>query len=133
LQQQIKIGEQITVTILKVKGNTVRVGITAPREVRVVRGELPQKLDAASAPIAATAGEVTADDLNEELPEASDEMVEESVISFRLRCADEGTADLAAETTTQVSAAHLPLRRVYERFGGAPLKQLMASCSTVAK
>src|SRR5262249_12920385 len=42
LQQQIKIGEQITVTILRVKGNTVRVGITAPREVRVIRGELPK-------------------------------------------------------------------------------------------
>ena len=41
LQQQIKIGDQITVTILRVKGNTVRVGIDAPRDVRVVRGELP--------------------------------------------------------------------------------------------
>ncbi len=40
LQQQIKIGDQITVTILRVKGSTVRIGIDAPREVRVVRGEL---------------------------------------------------------------------------------------------
>ena len=31
LQQQIKIGEEITVTILRVKGHTVRVGIEAPR------------------------------------------------------------------------------------------------------
>ena len=43
LQQQIKIGEQITVTILKMKGNTVRVGIDAPRDVRVIRGELPKE------------------------------------------------------------------------------------------
>src|SRR4051812_1479498 len=43
LQQQIMIGEQITVTILRVKGNTVRVGIQAPRDVRVVRGELPKE------------------------------------------------------------------------------------------
>src|SRR5688500_12630911 len=42
LQQQIKIGEEIVVTILRVKGNTVRVGVQAPREVRVVRGELPK-------------------------------------------------------------------------------------------
>jgi carbon storage regulator len=42
LQQQIKIGEQITVTILRVKGQTVRVGIDAPRDVRVIRGELPK-------------------------------------------------------------------------------------------
>ena len=37
----IRIGNNVTVTILRVKGNTVRVGIEAPREVRVMRGELP--------------------------------------------------------------------------------------------
>jgi carbon storage regulator CsrA len=42
-QQQIKIGEQITVTILRVSGSTVRVGIQAPRDVRVIRGELPKE------------------------------------------------------------------------------------------
>ena len=42
LQEQIKIGDQVTVTILKIKGGTVRVGIHAPRDVRVVRGELPR-------------------------------------------------------------------------------------------
>ncbi len=42
-QEQIRIGDNITLTILKVKGNTVRVGIEAPRDVRVVRGELPPK------------------------------------------------------------------------------------------
>jgi carbon storage regulator CsrA len=41
--QQIQIGDGIVITILQVKGNTVRVGIEAPREVRVVRGELEQK------------------------------------------------------------------------------------------
>ena len=39
--QEIVIGENIKVTILQVKGNTVRIGIEAPREVRVLRGELP--------------------------------------------------------------------------------------------
>ena len=43
LQQQIKIGDHVTVTILRVKGQTVRVGIEAPREVRVIRGELPRE------------------------------------------------------------------------------------------
>lgn len=41
LQQQIKIGDDIIVTVLKVKGNTVRIGIDAPRDVRIVRAELP--------------------------------------------------------------------------------------------
>ncbi|MEM7454830.1 MAG: carbon storage regulator [Planctomycetota bacterium] len=39
--QEIVIGDNIKVTVLKVKGNTVRLGIDAPRHVRVVRGELP--------------------------------------------------------------------------------------------
>lgn len=44
-QEQIVIGENIKVTILRVKGNTVRVGIEAPRQVRVVRSELPDEPD----------------------------------------------------------------------------------------
>lgn len=40
-QEQIVIGENIKVTILRVKGNTVKVGIEAPRQVRVIRSELP--------------------------------------------------------------------------------------------
>jgi carbon storage regulator CsrA len=39
-QQQIQIGEAITVTILSVRGGRVQVGISAPGNVRVMRGEL---------------------------------------------------------------------------------------------
>jgi carbon storage regulator CsrA len=39
--QQVRIGDRITVTILKTQGQTVRVGIEAPREVKVLRAELP--------------------------------------------------------------------------------------------
>ena len=42
LNQEIVIGENITITVLKIKGNTVRLGIEAPREIHVVRGELPR-------------------------------------------------------------------------------------------
>lgn len=38
--QSIVIGENIQLEILKVSGNTVRIGISAPREVKVLRGEL---------------------------------------------------------------------------------------------
>jgi carbon storage regulator CsrA len=41
LQEQIRIGDQVTITILRVKGNTVRIGIEAPRNTRIVRAELP--------------------------------------------------------------------------------------------
>jgi len=39
-KESIKIGDSIVVTILRVQGQSVRVGIEAPRDVRVVRGEL---------------------------------------------------------------------------------------------
>ncbi len=38
--QKIVIGDNITITILQVKGRTVRVGIDAPTDVRVLRSEL---------------------------------------------------------------------------------------------
>ena len=40
-KEQIQIGDNITVTVLRVKGKSVRIGIEAPRDVRVVRSELP--------------------------------------------------------------------------------------------
>jgi len=116
LQQQIKIGEQITVTILKVKGNTVRVGISAPREVRVVRGELPKEGPAAEiVEVEATVVEQAAITIGEQIDETV-EAVEE-----------------AGVTAVPQAAAHLPLRRIRQRFGTAPLKQVLASCSALAK
>ncbi len=38
--QQIRIGNDITVTVVKVERNTVRVAIEAPRDIRILRGEL---------------------------------------------------------------------------------------------
>ena len=40
LQEKICIGDDVTVTVLKMKGKTVRLGIEAPGKVAVVRGEL---------------------------------------------------------------------------------------------
>lgn len=40
VKQQIQIGENIVVTILHVRGQAVRVGIEAPRQVRVARSEI---------------------------------------------------------------------------------------------
>jgi carbon storage regulator CsrA len=39
-QEKIRIGDHITITVLKMKGKAVRLGIEAPAEVPVVRGEL---------------------------------------------------------------------------------------------
>jgi carbon storage regulator CsrA len=40
VSEQILIGDDIKITLVRVRGNSVRVGIEAPREVRVVRGEI---------------------------------------------------------------------------------------------
>jgi len=40
VKQQIQIGENIVITILQIRGQTVRVGIEAPQQVRVVRAEI---------------------------------------------------------------------------------------------
>ena len=45
-KEQILIGEDIKITIVRLQGNNVRIGIDAPREQRVLRGELePMELE----------------------------------------------------------------------------------------
>lgn len=65
LDETIRIGDQITVTVLQVKGRTVKIGISAPRDVRVMRAELDDR-PAAAGPLELTldAGQLgTADGL----------------------------------------------------------------------
>jgi carbon storage regulator len=42
--ETLMIGDEITVTVLGVKGNQVRLGITAPKDVGVHREEIYQKI-----------------------------------------------------------------------------------------
>src|SRR3954471_19558781 len=39
-QEKIRIGDNITITVLRTKGKAVRLGIEAPIDVPVIRGEL---------------------------------------------------------------------------------------------
>ena len=45
INESLVIGDDVTVTILGVKGNQVRIGVDAPRDVSVHREELAQKDD----------------------------------------------------------------------------------------
>lgn len=40
LDEAIQIGDNIKITVLRVKGNTVRIGIEAPKHIKVIRDEL---------------------------------------------------------------------------------------------
>ncbi|MCP4174472.1 MAG: carbon storage regulator [Fuerstiella sp.] len=46
--ETIRIGDSVVVKVIKTARGTVKIGIEAPDEVRVIRGEL---LEAASAPV----------------------------------------------------------------------------------
>ena len=66
LQQQIRISENITVTVLRISGNTVRLGVDAPQDVQILRGELPHfREEEPSAPTAASSADRESDDNKE--------------------------------------------------------------------
>lgn len=43
--ESIKIGRDVTVTVLNVQGSKVRIGITAPKHLRVDREELRERIE----------------------------------------------------------------------------------------
>ena len=59
--EQLVIGDNIVVTINRISGNRVAIGIEAPRDVRIVRGELERHEVASggSSPVAMTVDETS--------------------------------------------------------------------------
>jgi carbon storage regulator CsrA len=105
-QEKIRIGDNITITILRVKGQTVRVGIEAPRTTKVIRGELPVILPGETA-IAPTEDADTFDDVSVdvELPA--------SIVPRSMPVEPESTAD---ETAGR--------RRPLARFAAPAIKRM---------
>jgi carbon storage regulator len=64
--ESLMVGDDVTVTVLGVKGNQVRMGISAPRQVAVHREEIFRKIQLENARKAAQATEPTAAELTTE-------------------------------------------------------------------
>ena len=135
LQQQIKIGEQITVTILRVKGQTVRVGIEAPRDVRVIRGELPREGEPAPEELTIVEARLVISNDREQCTDASDDAAEagdeQSEASTR-----PNTAALSATSSAPRCPAplRLPQRKRFSRTSSPPLRVApMPSSPSLAK
>jgi len=65
--QKVMIGDQIEVWVVDIRGDTVKLGIKAPREVKVFRLEVAQEIEAANqaalqSSAAATLPEIGSDD-----------------------------------------------------------------------
>lgn len=53
--ESIVVGNQVTITVLEVRGDQVRIGVDAPREVQVHREEIFRQLEAENAQAAGSA------------------------------------------------------------------------------
>ncbi len=105
LQERIKIGDDVTITVLRVMGHAVRIGIEAPRSVRVIRAELPA--DDASAEDAAK--ESTGGEAERKASATSGE--------------EKGHMALAeSDSPPAASPLRIPQRRMINRCGAPPLR-----------
>ena len=114
LEEEIKIGDNITVTVLRVKGSTVKIGITAPRDVRVMRGELPN-----------ASGPVSSGSVSTGLGDPAEVMVLEAAL-------DAEEEPLERPTAAPKVESRLPQRRPFARYGQPPLR-LVVGAGALAK
>jgi carbon storage regulator len=72
-QEKIRIGDNITITVLRTKGKAVRLGIEAPSDVPVIRGELSFEIsaDEENETVSATSAEPSATKRAERHPTSS--------------------------------------------------------------
>jgi len=48
VNEALKIGDEVSITVLEIKGNQVRLGVNAPRDISVHREEIYQRIQDAA-------------------------------------------------------------------------------------
>lgn len=125
VNQQIRLGDDITVTILRVQGNSIRIGVEAPRNVRVVRGELSPLSEStgSESQIATSPTELPSVDKGPGSFSPANSSEDTQVLEFDLD-------NLDAETLQSLEAAaeHSPdCAKVYHMRTSAPLARFFPS------
>jgi len=133
-QEKIRIGNDITITVLRTKGKAVRLGIEAPSTVPVIRGEL-QFEDESAAVDAAASGPAAAAGTRGR----SRESIAQPAWTTRTR----PKSDVAArrrsdQTAVEVGHHRIPRQELPELLphlvssGNGPLRAMMDQRSTTA-
>lgn len=108
VNEQIVIGDNVKITICRIKGNAISIGIDAPREVPVVRGELLAKRRAALEADVVDASESTARQ-DESRPFANSQTLSLAQVNSAKRAARQQRKNNANKVVNRLDADQEPV------------------------
>ena len=104
-KETIRIGDNVTITVIKAKGNTVRLGIEAPRDVRVMRGEILRAVEETLQETNDSPSTAETEDCDTSLTSSEVDSVPECAtpLSISSRCPEQSFYDASEETRCAAS------------------------------